>query len=213
MESDLWKDVKEMNIHAKEVNVDELNEMASLPDDDATYPFNHIGNPNPTSCISPDTDFDLDDILPGESFSTHVSPATSLVNGITYRKPAISLFTNEPVGLESIHPESTLPSPPKTPVGRKKDDIPCRYSDVEDSPPLRAAGFVGKEIPTLDSDGEWEAFPTLANLPTRFAVNRAQAGETDGAISNDLQNVEEKKKKKRKKKGKGVSLLVIVDGS
>jgi hypothetical protein len=203
MESDLWKDVKEMNIHAKEVNVDELNEMASLPDDEATYPFNHIHTPNPTSCMSLDTDFDLDDILPGESFSTHVSPATSLVNGVAHRKPAISLFTNEPVGLESIHPESTLHSPPKNPVGAKKDDIPVRYSDVEDTPPLRAAGFVGKEIPTLDSDGEWEALPTLADLPTRFAVNRA-AGQTDGAISNDLQSVEKKKKKKKKKKGKGV---------
>jgi hypothetical protein len=204
MESDPWKNVKEMNIHAKEIDFDEFNEMASLHKDDATYPIDDIHNPNPTSLTSLDTDFDLDDILPGESFSTHVSPATSLVDGVASQKPAISLFTNEPVGLESTQTQSTLPRPPKTPAGRAKDDVPGRYSDVEDTPPLRAAGFVGKEIPTLDSDGEWEPLPTLADLPTRFAVNQV-AGETDGATSNDLQIVEEKKKKKRnKKKAKGV---------
>src|ERR1700738_468532 len=140
-----------MNLHAQDINCDELNEMASFHPSD---PTTQIDSSDPSILPLLDADFDLDDIRPEESFSTHVSPAESLVNGVAYKKPAISLFTQETVSIES---ESGFPSPPVSPVvTREKDDIPGRYSDVEDTPPLRAAGFVGKEIPTLDSEGEWE---------------------------------------------------------
>jgi hypothetical protein len=175
-------------------------DISSLHEDSATQPIDDLHDPNPTSLTPLDTDFDLDDILPRESFPTRVSPAASLVDGVASRTPAVSLFTNEPLGLESIQHRFTLPSPPKTPVGRAKEDIPGRYSDVEDTPPLRAAGFVGKEISALDSDGEREPLPTLGDLPTRLAVNQA-AGETDGATSNDLQIAVEKTKEEKKTKG------------
>jgi hypothetical protein len=196
------KTFREMSIHAQEIDLNELNEMDSLHPDDSTSLIDDKDNPNLTCLPSVNDCFDLDDILPEESFSTHVSPATSLVDGVAQRKPAISLFTNRPITLDT---ENGLPSPPPTAVApsRLKDDIPCRFSDVEDSPPLRAAGFVGREIPTLDSDGEWEPLPTLANMPTRYAVDHLAGADDE---SNNIQIGEEKKKKKKKnrKKAKGV---------
>lgn len=195
------KTFQEMSIHAQEIDLNELNEMDSLHPDDSSSVIDDKDTSNLTSLSSLNDYSDLDDILPEESFSTQVSPATSLVDGVAQRKPAISLFTNQPIALDT---EINLPNPPKTTVApsRIKDDIPCRFSDVEDSPPLRAAGFVGREIPTLDSDGEWERLPTLADMPTSYAVNHLAGAVNE---SNNIQIGEEKKKKKKnRKKAKGV---------
>ena len=93
--------------------------------------------------------------------------------------------------------------------------MPTRYSDIEDSPPLVAAGFVGDEIPRvdpLDSDGEWQPTPTLADLlPTKAATSQPVTGE-EGQIMGIME--EKKKRKRRKKKSKGVqtTFLTLVDG-
>ena len=184
----------EMSLHAQELDSNELHKLDSL------FSTNDTDRQQDPSI--PDTEVDLDDILPSESFSTQVSPTTSLVDGLVHQKPSISIFeqTDEPnVAIGG------LPSPPKTPVPRKKDDLPTRCSDIEDSPPLIAAGFVGDEIPTvdpLDSDGEWKPIPTLGDLlPTKNEVSKT----VDGEEGQEMGVVEEKKKrKKKKKKSKGV---------
>ena len=85
--------------------------------------------------------------------------------------------------------------------------MPGRCSDVEDSPPLEAAGFIGDEIPTvdpLDSDGEWCEMPRMRELPTLRTLSRI-AGEDAAALG---LAEDKKKKKKRKKKSKGVHLPI-----
>lgn len=188
----------ELSLHAQELDLDKLNTL------DFLVSTNDANNRQDSSI--PDIEIVSDDILPSESFSTQVSPTTSLVDGVVHKKTPISILqqTDEPnVAL------GDLPSPPKTPVPRRKDDLPTRCSDIEDSPPLVAAGFVGNEIPTvdpLDSDGEWQPIPTLADLlPTKNAMNRI----IDGEEGQEMGIMEEKKKRKRKKKkSKGVEPLV-----
>jgi hypothetical protein len=184
----------EMSLHAQELDSNELHKLDSL------FSTNETNSQQDPSI--PSTEVDLDDILPSESFSTQVSPTTSLVDGLVPKKLSISIFeqTDEPnvaVG--------GLPSPPKTPAPRKKEDLPTRCSDIEDSPPLVAAGFVGDEIPTvdpLDSDGEWQPIPTVGDrLPTKNAMSNTVNGEEGQEVG----IVEEKKRrKKKKKKSKGV---------
>ena len=112
----------------------------------------------------------------------------------SYPTPA----TSQPVQNDS----AAVPSPPETPtpvVDRAKDDVPAHYSDIEGTPPIRAAGFVGNEIPQvdpLDSDGEWAE---LAEIRKKLATGQ------QGDDPNNLGFMEEKRKKKRKKKkSKGV---------
>ena len=154
----------------------------------------------------PHSEIDLDDILPSESFSTQVTPTGSLVNGVAPRKPPISIFQTPPDDTPEppVDDESTvLPSPPATPDRKKQDDVPGRYSDVEDSPPLEAAGFVGDEIPMvdpLDSDGEWCKVPKMGDLPTLRALSQIAGEDAEASgLSED-----KKKKKRRNKKSKGV---------
>ena len=191
------KSFPELSLHAKELDLDKLDKLDFLL---STNDTDIRQDPS-----IPGTEIDLDDILPSESFSTQVSPTTSLVGGLVHQKNPISIFqqTDEPnVALG-------LPSPLKTPAPRRKDDLPTRCSDIENSPPLVAAGFVGNEIPTvdpLDSDGEWQPIPTLANLlPTKNAMNQI----VDGDEGQEMGIMEEKKKRKRKKKkSKAVEPLV-----
>lgn len=214
---------QDMAIHAQALDFDELSKLDSLPADEPASTMESPLSMAPVYDGVSDTEIDMDDILPEESFSTHPSPAGSQVNGKIYRKPPISIFQTTdhtpsqptkpdkptlttPATSQSVEPAARgLPSPPETPVARAdrtKDDVPGRFSDVESTPPIRAAGFVGDEIPRLDpldSDGEWTE---LAELGKKFSV--AQTGEDP----NNLGIVEEKKKKKkRKKKSKGVSPL------
>jgi hypothetical protein len=208
----------DMAIHAEALDFDELNNLVSLLPDDSTTCIERPPSPTSESNGISDTQTDTDDILPEESFSTHPSPAGSQVNGKVYRKPPISIFQTDHTALEPLKPEtssqsspsttqpvqndtSAFPSPPETPpvVDHARDDVPARYSDIEGTPPLRAAGFVGDEIPhvdPLDSDGEWTG---LAEMSKKFAV----AQQDDDP--NQLRLVEEgRKKKKKKKKSKGV---------
>ena len=195
--SNIIKPFPELSLHAQELDLNEFHKLDSLLSINDT---NIQKDPS-----IPDTEIDLDDILPSESFSTQVSPTTSLVDGLVHKKPSISIFQHSDEPNVAI---GGLPSPPKTPVPREKDDLPTRCSDIEDSPPLVAAGFVGDEIPTvdpLDSDGEWQPIPTLADfLPTKNAVSQA----VDGEEGQEMGIMEEKKKrKKKKKKSKGVESL------
>lgn len=184
----------EMSLHAQELDSNELHKLDSLF---STKETNSQQDPS-----IPSTETDLDDILPSESFSTQVSPTTSLVDGLVHKKPSISIFEQTDELNVAI---GGLPSPPKTPVTRKKEDLPTRCSDIEDSPPLIAAGFVGDEIPTvdpLDSDGEWQPIPTVGDLlPTKNAMSNTVNGEEGQKMG----IVEEKRRrKKKKKKSKGV---------
>ena len=206
----------DMAIHAQALDFDELNKLASLLPDDSTTTMEAPQSHSPRRNGNSDTEIDSDDILPEESFSTHPSPAGSQVNGKVYRKPPISIFQTDHSPDEPSKPRTTdiptsvqvdsqgLPSPPETPgpqPDRTKDDAPGRYSDIEGTPPLRAAGFVGDEIPRidpLDSDGEWAQLADLRKQ--QFHI--AQTGEEDPS---NLGVVEDKKKKRRrKKKSKGV---------
>jgi hypothetical protein len=66
---------------------------------------------------------------------------------------------------------------------------------------MRAAGFIGDEIPRvdpLDSDGEWSE---LADFRKKFSM----AGNGDDPSNLSVME-DKKKKKKRKKKSKGVWL-------
>ena len=197
--------IPDMTLHAQELDLTELDNLDSLLPNDLNTIQSH---PIPGAEI----DDDLDGILPSESFSTQVSPTTSLVDGAVPKKPPISLFQHTDSNnnnLNSIpdHDKTGLPSPPKSP-DRRKDDSPTRCSDIEDSPPLQAAGFVGDEIPSvdpLDSDGEWALSPTLADLlPTKAAWKQRQEGQEMNVAE------EKKKRKKKKKKSKGVLSVTIV---
>jgi hypothetical protein len=211
----LSDETSDMTLHAQELNLDDLNKMDFLLSDnsEATASLGPIQPETSALQDSFDNGIDLDDILPSESFSTHASPATSLVDGVVYRKPPISIFEtksipsdlpkHEATEIQTSPKVSSIPQPDRT-----KDDIPSRFSDVENSPPMRAAGFVGDEIPTidpLDSDGEWGPIPTYADLVTKFALRQSgNAGEGEDG-SNQFEVAEDKKKKKkRKKKSKGV---------
>lgn len=160
-----------------------------------------IPNERPLSPDSvEDTEVDNDDILPGESFSANPSPEGSLVDGHVYTKPPISIFQNP-----SVPPQANQPTPPISPSQKHEkkknnDDIPVRCSDVEDSPPLHAAGFTVDEIPNiynLNSEDEWGPVPEMTGLPPQFTAQTDKEG--------NLCFTEEKKKRKRRaKKSKGV---------
>jgi hypothetical protein len=210
----------DMAIHAQELDFDELNKLDSLlADDSTTTTLDAAESVHHTDNGNSDTESNLDDILPEESFSTHPSPSGSQVDGKAYRKPPISIFQTDYSPPEPTKPHNTdpttpptaepiqsdpkgLPSPPETPAShpdRAKDDVPGRYSDIEGTPPMRAAGFVGDEIPRvdpLDSDGEWAE---LADFRKKFSM----AGNGDEASNLSVME-DKKKKKKRKKKSKGV---------
>ena len=195
--------VAEVNLHAQELDLNELHKFDFLSINNDTI--------NDDSPPIPDTEIDLDGILPSESFSTRVSPVTSLLDGVTPEKTPIAIFRHADEQPDLAIPEnvSGLPSPPKTPVARRsKDDYPTRCSDIEDSPPLQAAGFIGDEIPTvdpLDSDGEWTSIPTLADLlPTKAALSSARSGEES---VQEIGVAEKKRKRKKKKKSKGVRTI------
>jgi hypothetical protein len=200
----------DMTLHAQELNFDELNKMDLLFSDDleATARLGPLQPETSGLQDSFDMGISLDDILPSESFSTHASPANSLVDGVVHKKAPISILENKPIPSDA----RDIQNPPRLPFvpqpDRTKDDIPSRFSDVENSPPIRAAGFVGDEIPTidpLDSDGEWGPIPTYADLAAKFSLG--QSGNTGEGEDGDHQFeiVEEKKKKKKKKKrSKGV---------
>jgi hypothetical protein len=192
----------DISLHAQQLDLDELHKLDTIPSN--TLPIPDDKDPLPidelATSIPSDTDLDdLDDILPSESFSTQVTPTGSLVDGVASRKPPISIFNPPELDLP---PPVQLAIPPDT-VDRTKDDVAGRCSDVEDSPPLQAAGFVGDEIPTvdpLDSDGEWCEMPRAGGMPTLRALSQL-AGDEAAALGFEE---EKKKKKKRKKKSKGV---------
>jgi len=200
-----------MSIHAQEIDLDELNEFDTLAPNDSASQVEITDIPYPDSLDDGNLaqTSDIDEIFPSESFSTHASPAASATDGAIPRKPTISLFANNDTNTIPVTSKAALPSPPPSVrVSRTNDDVPSRFSDVEKTPPLHAAGFVGDEIPTvdpLDSDGEWGPVPTLADLPTKFALNQLTGDVAGEDVDCGLGIVEErKKKKKRKKKSKGV---------
>jgi hypothetical protein len=87
-----------------------------------------------------------------------------------------------------------------TNAAEKSKDV-SRCSDVESSPPVQAAGFVGDEIPRvdpLDSDGEWADLRPEPQPRLRLVPEPTTEGE--GVASEE----EKKKKKRKKKKSKGV---------
>ena len=199
--------LSDVTLHAQKLDLNDLHTCSSLH-------FPTENNPLSIDEIPiPDTEIGLDDILPSESFSTQVTPTTSLIDGQVPRKPHISIFqpqdlpgsttqATEPAAEEK---ETGLPSPPRTPVrvvDRAADDVPVKWSDVESTPPLVAAGFVGDEIPRvdpLDSDGEWFEMPGTEGMRTLQAFRRFT--EQDATVSGFG---EDKKTKQRKKKSKGV---------
>jgi hypothetical protein len=192
--------VNVFNLQAQQLDLDELRKLDSLLPTDDSESLNAI----------PDTEIDLDDILPSESFSAQPSPATSVVNGVVHKKPSISIFQHDDDKDEKgILEETGLLSPPESPpiIDRTKDDLPTRCSDIEDSPPLQAAGFIGDEIPTLDpldSDGEWAPIPTLVDLlPTKAALQTNVNGQELGIIEG------KKKRTKKKIRSKGVIFLLF----
>jgi hypothetical protein len=203
----------DMTLHAQEFSLDELNKIDFLFSDNSetTASLNPMQPETSAFQDSFDNGIDLNDILPSESFSTHASPATSLVDGVVHNKPPISIFATKSIPSDlPKHDATYIPTSPKvsSQPDRTKDDIPSRFSDVENSPPIRAAGFVGDEIPTidpLDSDGEWGPIPTYADLTAKFSLSQSgNAGEGEDG-SNQFEAVEDKKKKKKKKKkSKGV---------
>ena len=205
-------ELSDVTLHAKERNLIELHKLDSLNEMDSSQ-VNLATNPSSTTHGGiPGTDVGLDDILPSESFSAQASREGSLVGGVVSRKPSISVFEQpllEPDPTQPSHePTECLPSSPQScaplPHPRPKHDIPRRYSDVEGSPPLRAAGFVGDEIPhvdPLDSNCEWEPIPTVSDLPTRFVLIQGAPINNEGQQTG---STEERKKKKRKKKSKAV---------
>jgi hypothetical protein len=205
----------DMTLHAQEVGLDELNKMDFLFSDNSetTAGLGHIQPEALAFQESFDNETDLDDILPSESFSMHASPTTSLVDGMVHKKPPISIFETKSIPSDlPKHDARDIPKSPKVSsilqLDCTKDDIPSRFSDVENSPPIRAAGFVDDEIPTidpLDSDGEWGPIPTYADLAAKFSLRQSgNTGEVEDG-SNQFEVVEDKKKKKKKKtKSKGV---------
>jgi hypothetical protein len=205
----------DMTLHAQELNFDDLNKMDFLFSDDleATARLDPLQPETSALQDSFDMGINLDDILPSESFSTHASPATSLVDGVVHKKPPISILENKPIPSDlPKHDARDIQKPPKVSSipqpDRTKDDIPSRFSDVENSPPIRAAGFVGDEIPTidpLDSDGEWGPIPTYADLAAKFSLGQSGSAAEGEDGDHQFEVVEEKKKKKKKKKrSKGV---------
>jgi hypothetical protein len=204
----------DMTLHAQELNFEELHEkMDSLLNDSETT----LGDPfHPEKRVIQETsitEINDDDILPSESFSTRASPAGSVVNGVVHTKPPISIFETKPNPSESHEIKHGSRSAHDTSVSqsdRTKDDKPARFSDVESSPPMKAAGFEGDEIPTvdpLDSDGEWGPTPTHTGLPTAFALSQLGSAQGQDLDTGRLEMVEEKRKKRKKKKSKGVSSL------
>lgn len=202
----------DMTLHAQELNFEELVSKMDplLLDDSETTVIDPIQSKKPLIQEKLDS-IDYDDILPSESFSTRASPTTSLVDGVIHKKPPISIFKAKEIPSGTKQESQIAQSQSVLPSDRTKDDKPARFSDIENSPPLKAAGFQGDEIPTvdpLDSDGEWGPIPTHKNLPTNFALSQLGDAQRDDAGAESREIVEEtKKKKRRKKKSKGVSSL------
>jgi len=221
---------KHLSLHAVDLNVDGLRDLASTP---------------PTDSSSYAT-ADFDDILPSESFSTQPSPTGSLLDSQAYRKPPISILTSrhkDDDDVKSVSQNSSLvqsdvcavrrlpsnpsgeiddavstktltagiPSLPATAVDdchrRSKSDI---LSDVEPSPRLKTAGFYADEIPRLDPldpDGEWcdlrELAEERARAP-RVKLNESAGNEGGEREGEATRFTEDKKRKKKRKKTKGV---------
>jgi len=196
-----------MTLHAEPLDLGELNKFDE--DNLFTTVNGSIKQLNLNDHDNSETEVDLDDIQPGESFSARGSPATSVVDGVVPTKPPISIFNrpvtpptrpSEPIGLpgsEKSHPEK---SPDRT-----KDDTPARYSDVENTPPLEIADLEEDDIPkfeSLESDGEWmlpTKPPEFPTFPTTVSVETPDGQTQELGFSQ-----EPKKKKKKKKKSKGV---------
>jgi hypothetical protein len=203
----------DMTLHAQELNFEELHEkMDSLLNDPETTLVDPVHPEKRVIQKTFDASINYDDIFPSESFSTRASPAGSVVDGVVHTKPPISIFETKASPSESHetkHGDHTALDTSVSQSDRTKDDKPARFSDVESSPPLKAAGFEGDEIPTvdpLDSDGEWGSIPTHTGLPTAFALS--QLGNAQGKdLGTGGLGMVEKKKKKKKKKSKGVSSL------
>lgn len=204
IQSDIRDQFHEMSLHAQELD---LNTLEHLHNNHNNPKTNLTASSLKNSCQH----LDLDDILPSESFSAQVSPTTSLVDGAVPEKTPIDIFQQpQPsyLTIPAAHPESIcftssieVPSLSQS-IDRKRDDIPTRCSDVEDSPPLEAARLVADEIPSidpLDSDDEWQSISAYASLPTKDALNQLPTNvQVDGGEQMGI--IEEKKRKKKKRK-------------
>ena len=103
-----------MAIHAQSLDFNELNKLAPLLPDDPTTTM-ETRSPKLVSNGISDTEADMDDILPEESFSTHPSPAGSQVDGKVYRKPPISIFQTDHTPTAPLKQETpNHPTPAKS---------------------------------------------------------------------------------------------------
>jgi hypothetical protein len=187
-----------LELHAQELDLEKLDRFASMS----------LENPDETAVDSASSSLqkddnlkdDCDDILPDESFSAQPSPEASLVNGHSHTTPPISIF--EKTSASPIKPDRPSSVSMRD---RKKDDIPIRYSDVEDSPLLKPSDFPTESV-TFDefnSDEEWGPVPEMTGLPPQF-ISQVQKKASPSIAE------EKKKRKKKNKKTKGVYASLVL---
>jgi hypothetical protein len=157
----------------------------------------------PTSVLSPISNAPLEQTLPVNILSASPSHQTTGVAVSSLSESEAPAY-HPPIHVAPPACEAPSSSDYLTEAQRRrvKDDVPVRYSDVEDSPPLPPMDFRTDGMDYLTPNDEYELDSATLVNDVQMQVREDSNGVHSINISQD-----KKKKKKRSTKSKAVTLL------